>query len=161
MKNKINIFLIFLALAGISFLSSCDRNRLYEQFVEIPDYSWNNKNLINFKFDIEDTINLHNVYIHVRHASAYPYKNLWLFVKSSSPNGQVQIDTLECNLASDAGKWLGDGSGDIWDLKIPWKMNVRFPYKGRYSVEYEQAMRVDLLPGIMEVGLRVEKVNIK
>ena len=44
---------------------------------------------------------------------------------------------------------------------MPWKMNVRFAHKGKYSVEYEQAMRMEQLPGITQMGLRVEKVDAK
>ncbi len=86
---------------------------------------------------------------------------MWVFIKSSAPNGQTSIDTLECILADKTGKWAGDGLGDIWDIQIPWRMNVRFPVSGKYTVEYEQAMRVDDLPGIMDMGLRIEKAEAK
>ena len=159
MKKLISIF--FCAVCAATVLVSCDSNRVYEEYTEIPDNTWNNKNKVKFEFEISDTTTLHNVYINVRHASHYQYNNLWIFVKSSAPNGKTDIDTVECLLADKTGKWIGDGLGDIWDLQIPWKMNVRFPVSGKYIVEYEQAMRVDDLPGIMDIGLRVEKADAK
>lgn len=157
--NKIKIVIILLILTSIFF--SCDRNKVYEDYIEIDDYVWKNDNNIKFEFNIEDTIPLYNIYINVRHASLYQYSNLWLFVKSSAPNGARKIDTVECVLLNQEGKWIGDGLGDIWDLQRPWKLNVRFNHTGKYRIEYEQAMRVESLPGIMDMGLRVEKVDIK
>ncbi|HOZ29796.1 MAG TPA: gliding motility lipoprotein GldH [Bacteroidales bacterium] len=157
---KISKILFIVLFSGLLF-TSCDRNRVYEEYIKIDDYVWQNKNIVRFEFEIQDTSSLHNVYINVRHATIYPYNNLWLFIKSSSPNGLTNIDTVECVLSDEKGKWLGDGSGDIWDIQIPWKMGVRFPIAGNYIVEYQQAMRVDALPGIMDMGLRIEKKDEK
>jgi hypothetical protein len=41
MKNLISIF-VCIALAAI-VLISCDGNRVYEEYTEIPDNIWNNK----------------------------------------------------------------------------------------------------------------------
>lgn len=153
--------LLIVAFLSCFILSSCDRNKVYEEYIKIDDYVWQNKNTVRFEFEIQDTSTLHNVYINVRHATIYPYNNLWLFIKSSSPNGTTNIDTVECVLADDKGRWLGDGTGDIWDIQIPWKMSVRFPIEGKYIVEYQQGMRIDALPGIMDMGLRIEKKDEK
>ncbi|MCK9254594.1 MAG: gliding motility lipoprotein GldH [Bacteroidales bacterium] len=184
--NKKALSLLVLMFFNVFFIS-CDRNKVYEEYQNIhdkdipirhsseyqyknlwlfvkssaPNDIWDNKKKLLFTFEIDDTLTMHNVYIHIRHSSEYQYKNLWLFVKSSAPNGVIKIDTLECNLADDYGKWYGKGSGSIRNLQWPWKMNVRFPHKGKYSVEYEQAMRIDQLPGIMKMGLRIEKVDAK
>jgi gliding motility-associated lipoprotein GldH len=153
--------LVFAIIAIAFVVVSCDRNKVYEEYTEIKDYNWQSKDAVRFEFEIDDTASLHNVYINVRHANMYQFNNLWLFVKSSAPNGQTNVDTVECVLADNSGKWLGDGMGDIWDIQIPWRMGVRFPVKGKYIVEYKQGMRVDVLPGIMDVGLRVEKAEVK
>jgi gliding motility-associated lipoprotein GldH len=62
-------------------------------------------------------------------------------------------------LADERGKWLGKGLGDIWDYQQLYKENVRFAQKGEYIFEYEQAMRLEKLPFILDVGLRVEKAR--
>jgi gliding motility-associated lipoprotein GldH len=68
-------------------------------------------------------------------------------------------DTIEVILADNRGKWLGSGLGDIWDLQQIYKENIRFAQQGRYTFEYQQAMRTEKLPFILDVGLRVEKVK--
>ncbi len=57
------------------------------------------------------------------------------------------------------GKWLGEGLGDIWDNRVLFKKNVSFPQKGEYRFEFTQAMRLNPLPGVMDVGIRIEKSN--
>ncbi len=161
-KNKFrpgsNLLLMFLLL-GSTLMMSCDRNKVFEKYTRIDNYVWNYKNIIRFEPEINDTTTRHNIYILVRNATQYPYANLWVFVSTTAPNGDKDIDTVQCILADKNGKWLGDGMGDLWDNKILWKKNVRFPQIGRYSFQFEQGMRVENLPGIMDLGLRIEKLE--
>ncbi|TAL61556.1 MAG: gliding motility lipoprotein GldH [Bacteroidetes bacterium] len=142
-------------------LSSCDPNRVFEDNTDIPDFAWDVKNKLSFDVNIEDTTALHNLYVNVRHASHYPYANLFVFITIEFPNGKLSKDTLECKLADEAGQWKGEGMGEIWDNQILWKPNVKFPLTGTYHFEYEQAMREEQVPFIMDVGLRVEKAKKK
>ena len=65
-------------------------------------------------------------------------------------------ETFEITLSDDRGKWLGSGLGDMWDLQQIYKTNVRFAQRGKYTVEYQQGMRMDKLPFLLDVGLRIE-----
>ena len=95
----------------------------------------------------------------MRNTQFYMAQNLWVFIKTSSPTNKVQYDTLNCVLADDKGQWLGSGMGDIWDITIPYKQSIGFPEKGQYTVEIKHGMRMDKLPMILEIGLRVEKAE--
>ncbi|MDD2634787.1 MAG: gliding motility lipoprotein GldH [Bacteroidales bacterium] len=148
---------VLLALFMVLAVMACDRNKVYEDYVKIDNNIWSQENIVKFEFEIDDTSQLYNILINLRHASVYPYNNLWLFVKSSAPNGTINIDTVECVIVDKNNRWIGDGMGDIWDVQILWKNNIRFVNQGVYRVEFEQAMRVENLPGIMDMGLRVEK----
>lgn len=147
------LFLGYLLIA----ITSCDSKRVYEQNVDIPEDIWDQKNPVYFDVNITDTASLHNVYINIRNASGYGYSNIYLFLDTKYPDNSISRDTIECILADPAGKWLGDGSGDIWDNQILFKKNVRFKQTGTYKFRYEQAMRMPKLPMIMDVGLRIEK----
>ena len=150
--------LLSLTLACLLVIfASCDSKRVYEQNIDIPDYIWDKENAVYFDVPIIDTVSLHNVYINIRNASGYGYSNIYLFLDTKYPNNTISRDTIECILADPSGKWLGDGSGDIWDNQILFKKNVRFRQIGTYKFRYEQAMRMPKLPMIMDVGLRIEK----
>ena len=149
----------FLLIISALFLSSCDKNRVFEENKEIPDNLWKVENKIKFEVDVKDTIHPHNFYINVRNSDGFPYRNIFLFITTDFPNGKKAIDTLDCILADENGKWLGDGLGDIFDNQIPFKKRVRFPLTGKYSITIEQGMRVPELPLIMDVGIRIEKAE--
>lgn len=149
-------FLFFISIC--LSLIACDPNRVYEENEGISDYSWKSNEPVKFDFEITDTISLHNFFINVRHSGDYGFRNLFLFVKTSFPNGKFKHDTVEVTLA-DINGWKGDGLGDLWDLQVPFQLRKKFPLKGKYSIEYRQAMYVDPLPGIIDVGLRIERAE--
>lgn len=156
--NLRGVNIIILAVSILSLIS-CDPDRVYEKNIRIPEGIWHQDNIINFDLAIEDTISAYNLYINVRNANLYPMSNLYLFITTTAPSGHSIKDTVEVVLADEKGKWLGSGLGDIWDLQQAYKKNIRFAQKGKYSFEYEQAMRMERLPFIMDVGLRVEKAD--
>ncbi len=152
-------FIVITILSFGSFFSACDNNRIFEENAEIPDNNWSSSNVVKFDVTIVDTVTPTNFYINVRNANGYPYNNLFLFIKTSFPGGKISTDTLECVLADEKGEWLGSGMGDIYDNQIPFKKNVIFPEAGKYTFEIQHGMRADLIPLIMDVGLRIEKVE--
>ncbi len=150
---------LFILLFTILILSSCDPDRVYEKNIKIPDAIWQRDNIVRFELVVEDTISSHNLYVNVRNSNLYPVSNLYLYITTTAPSGHAIKDTVEVTLADSRGKWLGSGLGDIWDLQQLYKDNVRFAQSGKDSFEFEQAMRYDKLPFILDVGLRVEKVD--
>ncbi len=146
-----------LLLSGVLLFSACDASRVFEENQQVKDNNWAVDDAKVFLANIDDTSAAHNVYINIRNAAHYPFSNIFLFLNTTFPGGQIDRDTLEIMLAGPDGKWLGEGLGDIWDNRILFKKNVSFPQKGEYRFEFTQAMRVDPLPGIMDVGIRIEK----
>jgi gliding motility-associated lipoprotein GldH len=152
-KKTVNLFFLVLLFTG------CDPSRVFDDNKTLSSEGWDRADKANFTVNITDTISAHNVYINVRNADGYPYSNLYLFIHTQFPDGRKFTDTLECVLADQNGKWLGNGLGDIYDNQILFKRNVRFSKSGNYTFALEQAMRLQKLPLIMDVGMRIEKVN--
>lgn len=154
-RRKSKLFKLTTFFIGIFIILSCSKNTIYKQYEDIPSGVWDKLHRTSFKFEIQDTTSLMNVDIMVRNASLYPYRNLWLFIHQTAPDGSIKSDTLECILADQNGNWHGDGMGDIWDNKIPWRINYTFPNKGKYHYEIEHGMRNDKLPGIIDIGVNI------
>ncbi len=153
--TKIKIIL-FISLAMIC-LAACSGKIVYSKYHTFGESEWHAKDKAVFDLDIADTQNFNNISLMVRHAESYPFNNLFLFVTTTYPDGKITRDTMEVVLASDKGEWFGSGAGDIFDYKVPIKKNVRFPLAGKYKFEFEQAMRVDPLPMMMDFGFEIEK----
>lgn len=142
----------------LSFLS-CSNNVVFSKYQTFENNEWHAKDKAVFDVDITDTQTLNNINLMVRHADSYPYNNVFLFVTTNYPDGKVLTDTMEIILANQKGEWLGSGAGDIFDFKVPVKKNVRFPLAGKYKFTFEQGMRVDPLPMIMDLGFEIEKTK--
>jgi gliding motility-associated lipoprotein GldH len=148
---------IAVGIATLFFLSSCSKDVVYSKYHTFSNNEWFAKDKAVFEVDVTDTQNLHNISLKVRHADSYPFSNLFLFVTTKYPDGKVLKDTMEIVLANSKGEWQGSGAGDIFDLEVPVKKNVRLVLPGKYEFIFEQGMRVDPLPMIMDFGFEIER----
>jgi gliding motility-associated lipoprotein GldH len=128
----------------------------YKEYAGIDEAGWHQDSVIHFEMLIEDSLSINDFFINIRNNTDYPYSNLYLFVTTEFPNGHITRDTIECILAGKDGRWLGSGSGRIKDNKIMLQRGLRFPLKGIYNVYLEQAMRIEVLHGLEDIGFSVE-----
>jgi gliding motility-associated lipoprotein GldH len=159
MTKRINRLKYFLLISFPVLLISCNSNLVYTDVATMPDITWNLLDNPDFRFPVADTTKSTNVFFTIRTGSQYPYRNIFLFVTTTSPDGKSLTDTIEYKIADEKGNWLGRGFGDIHELKLPYKQNVFFPLKGTYHFKIQHGMRIGDLKGVYDVGLRVEKYS--
>jgi gliding motility-associated lipoprotein GldH len=155
--KRTGIVFLFLVL-GVSF-SSCDRNMVFDNNKTLADAGWNSSDIVKFNVPIADTAVPYNFYLNIRVTTEYKFANLFLYMKTLYPNGQISIDTIECFLADIDGRWLGSRSGKIIDNRILFRKNMKYPLFGTYSFEFEQAMRDSVLTNVENFGIRIEKAE--
>ncbi len=151
---------IFLLLLVISV--SCKEKTLFKAYEDVEDGLWPVDKKYTFQFEVSDTLQSYNLYYLIRNAQQYPYYNLYLTREMKGPDGKTIYARLDEMYLSDqtTGKPRGSGLGDLFDHKIVFQRNYRFPRPGRYSLTLAQSMRQNPLPHIMGVGLSVEKVPV-
>ncbi len=143
----------------VIFLTSCDSNMVFDSSFTLPANGWNEKSAVEFKdVVVSDTLALYNFYISVRNTDAYRFSNFYLFLTTKLPNGKLGRDTIEIKLAELNGKWLGQGFGHYKDNQILVRKALRFPVSGKYDFLIEHAMRQEVLTGINNVGIRIERL---
>ncbi|HET8886875.1 MAG TPA: gliding motility lipoprotein GldH [Salinimicrobium sp.] len=155
----------FLLLLGIGVFISCDSKRVYDEYESFPE-GWAKDSLATFQIKNIDTTGTYNIFINTRHTTDYNYSNLFLISKIIFPHGKVISDTLEYEMATPSGEWLGTGFGELKESKLWLKEDVRFAEDGTYQITLQQAMRkngedkgIEVLEGITEVGIRIEDAN--
>ncbi|CAN5420570.1 hypothetical protein BH09BAC1_BH09BAC1_00660 [soil metagenome] len=154
-------YLMMFALAAV-LLSGCDDpNRVFEVSKDLPNQVWNKDHMVDFEFDIEDTVQRYNIIVNVRHTNFYEKSNLWVMVYTTYPDATEQEQRLELSLADENGEWFGKCTGDICDIQQFIQQNVMFNQIGTYKLKFEQIMRMDDLKDVLAFGLRVEKVEEK
>jgi gliding motility-associated lipoprotein GldH len=146
-------------LGLLTLLTACDPNRVFEQNTDFTNYSWDVQQKPSFTFQIQDTTARYNVYFNVRNASAYGYYNLYLKHTLMGPAGPVGKPRLHELILMDpkTGEPRGSGTGDIFDHQMLALPNMKFAQAGSYTLTMEQYMRQDQLPGLMAMGVRVDK----
>ncbi|HPF52088.1 MAG TPA: gliding motility lipoprotein GldH [Draconibacterium sp.] len=159
-KQKIGVFFQVLFLAGMfAILGACDSNVVFEQYQPISNRIWNKDSVLVFDIPVTDTISNHNLYLSVRSDVKYSYSNLWLFITIKQPDGKSLSDKFEITLADPGGKWLGEGFGGLKTREVIFRSNVFFPVSGEYKISIGQGMREDVLQGISDIGIRIDKAN--
>ncbi len=147
--------LVFFAIAVLA-LVGCHES-LFQESRPVPNKIWEVGNTISFEVEVTDTIMGYDFYIDLRNEASYQYANIYMFVNTTFPSGKSATDTVECFLADQSGRWLGTGLGDVLDNHILFKQNIRFPNEGTYTFAFQQGMRNEALPSILDLGISIEK----
>ncbi|MGM9759658.1 MAG: gliding motility lipoprotein GldH [Parabacteroides sp.] len=147
----------FIGLLVLFF--SCEQEVVYEQYQAIEQCEWEKDKTYYFTFEVTDIEQPYDLLFEIRNNNLYPYQNLWVFCQEERPIGPLQTDTLECMLADEYGKWYGKGIS-LFHSRFPVRQMYHFPHSGQYTFSFRQGMRKDCLPGIQEIGFRVQRSHV-
>ncbi len=154
MKTGHNIFYSLLIIGSIFY--ACNPHAVIHESKSVSQ-SWQAENKINFEFEIKDSIPSYSFYMIIRNNEDYAFSNIYFFVNTYLPNGTYSRDTIECILADVRGKWKGQGMGSLKESEHLIRQKLTFPRTGAYRIEIEQAMRVEKLTGVKDVGIKIVK----
>ena len=157
-KNNYIVLLSILVLLTV-FLTSCNKKAVVEDYRSLNHAEWYQDTVLVFEFNIPDPKKLYDLSFTVRNKGNYGYSNLWIFVAIIPPSGKELRDTVELTLAKPSGEWLGNGLGDLYDRKYPYKKTIFFPEIGKYTISVRQGMRTQngILRGIHDFGIALDK----
>lgn len=159
MRKKINVFVIIFSL--FLGLASCDSSDvIFEDNQGFENNTWAYDDIKEFSFEIEDSITPAKIFLNLRTTLDFQYSNIYMYLHINYPNGFTDIDTLEFFLAQPNGKWLGEVSGTVVENQALIAQGI-FNDPGTYTYKVEQAMYKDALEEIIDVGIRVEYMDIE
>ena len=146
--------------------ASCTDQLVYSEFSSLEEAQWQRADTLRFDMAIEDTLSVHHLYINLRNNEAYPFSNLFLITTFHGPSGETAVDTLEYEMAKPNGEWLGEGMGGLKESRLWFRENIVFPESGVYTLKVTHAMRengqvegLDILPGITDLGIELERLD--
>lgn len=146
-----------IAAVALIILVSCGQQAAYDNYIDTNVTGWSKDSAVSFSVEMNDTVSTYRVLTVVRHISTYPYQNFWMFLNSKSPEGYVAKDTIECFLADNRGKWLGNGLLSQHEMPVIYMDHIKFPQIGTYRFDIYQGMRDSVITGISAIGLIIEK----
>ena len=147
-----------LIISSVFFLS-CSGSPEYIETKDLENSIWLWNNSLNFEFEIEDASAGYDISYFIRSSANYSYQNLYIQHFGEDSAGLVLEKKLNNLILFDpkSGKPLGDGIGDINDVKKKFLTNYQFPYSGNFQIRFDQFMRQDSLQDILSVGIIIEK----
>ena len=157
---RLTLKTLLLIFVSIFTFSSCNFTSIYNENVIIEDAKWYKDEAVRFEVLINDSLAGYEFNLNLRNTTDYRYSNLYIFLMTKFPNGNMTRDTIECVLADVDGRWLGKGWSNLKENNILLKKDLRFPLTGKYVFFIQQAMREDTLEGIHNVGIQINKAEI-
>lgn len=155
MRKKTTLALLFIAFV----FTGCIHINLYEKQVPIPAQEWRYDFSPEFNFEIKDTVSTFLLYVVIRHTDMYQFNNLWLRIGTQPPGDTMSFQNLNLQLAS-GNRWEGLGVNDIYEVrKLISPGPIPFRKAGEYTFNVSQIMRENPLKYILDVGIRLEKVE--
>ena len=155
MKVMLRITVVLMFLLSLASCTNANENT----FVNDVDSKWDKKKIQDFDFNINDFQNQKNLIFIIRNNNDYPYSNIRVIASIEHNKKVISKDTLNYVLAKPNGEWLGTGFGETKEELFQYKLNYRFPQNGKYSVKVTQAMRRNILPGIEDLGIKIQNVK--
>ncbi len=143
---------------------SCDKKRVFDEYQSVGK-GWHKDSIVSFELPGFEAKKQYNLFLNIRDNNDYPFNNLFVIVSLEMPNKKTVVDTLEYQMANPDGSLLGEGFTDVKDNKLIYKERMTFG-PGKHKIQIKQAVRqtgkvdgVQVLNGITDVGLRIEKIE--
>jgi len=152
-----NIRFIFVLPAFLVLFFSCEESRVFDKDIAIASAGWDYDDIKTFEVNITDTVSSYNMYVNVRHTDEYPFNNIWLRITTIFPDSTKEEGRVNIQISEPGGRWTGNCADGICYNSIPIQQNFTFSELGSYTFIIQQDMRINPLPSIMNVGLKVEK----
>lgn len=162
MRNAKTLSALLLAASFIVFSSGCSSStadyRSYNSF----NAAWPNNSPA--EFTLANLEGNYDVFIHLRNDNNYPFSNIFIIAEWEADAVLQSTDTLEYQMSTPEGKWLGTGFTEVKESKLYWKQRMPLHDSVRYTVRLRHALReigqsqgIDQLTGILAVGIAAEK----
>lgn len=146
------------ALAGI--MTGCEDKPLAFNYCPTPVEGWEPGDTLKFHVDTVKTAGTYRIDLGVRTSSStpYPFQSLWLVVRQHwhNPNREL-CDTVMFKLTNQRGDPNGHGV-TIYQYDMPWQQQ-QIAAGASVDISISHIMRREILPGIADVGIRVQKVT--
>lgn len=142
----------------IALLTACHTPPAYHNYRSVSVEGWESKDTLAFSIDSLPTEGTYVLSLGVRTAVNYPFQSLWVVVKQSwSTPLRQRIDTVACTTHDNHGNALGTGVARNQQLFAV--DTLQLPIGARGTIGIRHIMRRDLLPGVSDVGIELQKAD--
>ena len=147
--NKLLVVALFLFVA-------CGKTPHFEKVYSFENREWTQDVKLSFPVEIEDIEAEYNFTLSLRVSTDYKYNNLWVFLKTTSPDGTEAREPFEIKITNPDGTWVGNRTGSIVETALTFRKR-KLPLKGKYNFILEQGITNSKIDNVLDLGFKVEK----
>jgi len=154
MKLLRNSFFLALSL----LLSACGETPLYEEVYSFDGREWAQDVKPSYEVEIEDIDKEYDFTLSLRTSTDYGYSNLWVFMKTISPDGATAREPFEIQITNTDGSWVGEKSGSVVTTNLYFKKR-KLPMKGKYKFIIEQGITKSNVGEVHDLTFQVDEAK--
>ncbi len=155
MRRKINLFGVF---AVLILLGSCGEKPFYEKAYSFDGREWKQDEKLVYEVDFEDVSKPYDFTLSLRTSTDYKYNNLWLFMKTETPDGTTAREPFEVKITNPDGSWIGEKSGSIVTTPLYFRSR-KMPVKGTYKFTLEQGITQSTIDEVHDMTLIIDEAE--
>lgn len=138
--------------------AGCNNSTVFKEYRKMENVSWNKFDAQEFDVPVTKGEPL-DLFLALRHHTDFPYNFIDISITYYTPDGEIRVKDHHYRLIGTDLKWKGNGMGDLWDIELPIRKKMTFNKSGICKISIESKMSKVELPGIIEVGLIVNKAQ--
>lgn len=155
-QHSYTLFYIWALVLGSICILSCDDQRIYDAYEHVPTEGWERNRSFTFAVDKVQKGGEYQQWIGLRAHQAYPFRTVNLIVSQTIfPSKKVLQDTVTCDIINEQGRLDGKKGISSTEIMVPLR-KVKLQQGDSLSISVRHDMRRDVLPGISDVGIKIE-----
>lgn len=149
---------IYKVALAVAALTACADTRSYDHYEHTAVEGWERNEAV--AFDVQPQwAGTYSMQLGLRATQAYPYRNLSVVVETTVlPRKTCRRDTVNCTLNDQLGRMTGKNGVSLSET-LHAINELQLKQGDSLHVEVRHLMRRDALPGISEVGIRLDKLK--
>ena len=142
---------MILAVSG-----SCHFYKEYDK-KSFPLYAWEAGQEVTFHPTIDDINTSYQLTLGIRHLFGFEPSSIGIRVKSVSPSGREVTNDYDFQIRDASMEYIGSCGGDLCDIETMVDDQITFEEAGQYTYVITHTVNTNKIPGVMEVGLILDK----
>lgn len=155
--RKLFLYTLYCVCIVMGF-TSCDTNTPYYHYAHTPIDEWEKNDTLRYDVQPLKKGGEHQITVALRLNGAYPFRKLYLIMEQDIyPRLQYKTDTICFDVTSKEGRFTGNGIS-YYQYTVP-VCREHFIEKDSIHITIRHAMKRDILPGISDIGIKLERIH--
>lgn len=150
---------VFFTYILFIFLVSCSSDRTETQtfYHGFSNNTWEIDQVVSFSFDIADTAAHYDVTGKMRIGKAFTFSTFDMNLVLLTPSGSSRYKKVHLQMRNESGERTGNLINNYYEIPFSVYDSVRFAESGKWVMNFDHNMPVDIYEGMIGLEVFVEK----